>query len=208
MDSLKGICSGLPLNPLPPKQEKRDTSVPHAPNRTPNLSAQEEKVLIWIFSNFSLTILCIIIYLTNSQLLLKKIFLLLRSFPNCFCMLYPWCEKLSRFIFNGQYCPLTYFSFVNYPIIIIILIPISFILHSMTVLSSWLISSFVLIIVSLTPWIIKLESTAMVLFTSNFQISNWFCGGSKSCCERWFNNISFLNALFLYVSYYGSEKAS
>ena len=86
-----------------------------------------------IFFYFFLIILCILIYLTNSQLLLKKKFLLLRNFPNCFCMLYPWCEKLSRFIFNGQYCPLTYFSFVNYPIIIIILIPISFILHSMTV---------------------------------------------------------------------------
>ena len=49
MGSLKEICSGLPLNPLPPKQGKLDTLVPHAPNRTPNLSAHEEKVWVNLF---------------------------------------------------------------------------------------------------------------------------------------------------------------
>ena len=44
MSSLQEICSGIPLNPLPPKQEKRDPAVPHAPTRTPNLSPREEKV--------------------------------------------------------------------------------------------------------------------------------------------------------------------
>ena len=46
MASLKDICSGLPLDPLPFKQEQRDTSVPHAPVRTPSLSPCEEKVII------------------------------------------------------------------------------------------------------------------------------------------------------------------
>ncbi|XP_048462618.1 urocanate hydratase [Rhincodon typus] len=36
------LCSGLPLKPLPPKRG-RDTSLPHAPVRTPNLTTNDEK---------------------------------------------------------------------------------------------------------------------------------------------------------------------
>lgn len=43
MATLKEVCSGLPLDPLPPNQG-RDPSVPHAPTRTPNLTAVEERV--------------------------------------------------------------------------------------------------------------------------------------------------------------------
>lgn len=43
MSSLKDVCSGLPLDPLPPNQG-RDPSVPHAPVRAPNLTAEEERV--------------------------------------------------------------------------------------------------------------------------------------------------------------------
>lgn len=43
MSSLKDVCSGLPLDPLPPNRG-RDPSVPHAPVRTPNLTAEEERV--------------------------------------------------------------------------------------------------------------------------------------------------------------------
>jgi len=45
MSSLEEICSGLPLEPLPPPQA-RDDSVPHAPVRTPNLSLVEEKLAL------------------------------------------------------------------------------------------------------------------------------------------------------------------
>lgn len=43
MSSLKEVCSGLPLDPLPPN-EGRDPSVPHAPVRAPDLTAEEERV--------------------------------------------------------------------------------------------------------------------------------------------------------------------
>ncbi len=43
MSSLKEICGGLPLDPLPPNRG-RDPNVPHAPTRTPNLTAEEERV--------------------------------------------------------------------------------------------------------------------------------------------------------------------
>ena len=43
MPSLKDICSGLPLDPLPRRQQ-RDNAVPHAPVRTPNLTQDEELV--------------------------------------------------------------------------------------------------------------------------------------------------------------------
>ena len=43
MSSLKEVCSGLPLDPLPANRG-RDPSVPHAPLRTPNLTAEEERV--------------------------------------------------------------------------------------------------------------------------------------------------------------------
>ena len=43
MSTLKEICSGLPLDPLPPNRG-RDPHVPHAPVRTPNLTAEEERV--------------------------------------------------------------------------------------------------------------------------------------------------------------------
>ncbi|XP_069045718.1 urocanate hydratase [Lepisosteus oculatus] len=45
MSSLKELCAGLPLSPLPPKRG-RDPGVPHAPVRTPNLSEQEEKLAL------------------------------------------------------------------------------------------------------------------------------------------------------------------
>ncbi|XP_004068534.1 urocanate hydratase [Oryzias latipes] len=45
MASLKEICNGLPLNPLPPNRG-RDPSVPHAPIRTPNLTAEEERLAL------------------------------------------------------------------------------------------------------------------------------------------------------------------
>lgn len=45
MESLKFLCSGLPLDPLPPRRP-RDPSVPHAPVRHPNLSLEEKKASI------------------------------------------------------------------------------------------------------------------------------------------------------------------
>ena len=43
MSSLKGICEGLPVDPLP-RPRGRDESVPHAPVRTPDLSQEEQRV--------------------------------------------------------------------------------------------------------------------------------------------------------------------
>ncbi|KAK6473833.1 urocanate hydratase [Huso huso] len=45
MSSLKEVCGGLPLNPLPPNQG-RSNRVPHAPVRVPNLTPQEEKLAL------------------------------------------------------------------------------------------------------------------------------------------------------------------
>ncbi|XP_057194462.1 urocanate hydratase [Triplophysa rosa] len=45
MSSLKEICAGLPLDPLP-QNRGRDPSVPHAPVRTPNLTAAEERLAL------------------------------------------------------------------------------------------------------------------------------------------------------------------
>uniref|UniRef100_A0A3Q3T3N2 Urocanate hydratase 1 n=1 Tax=Mastacembelus armatus TaxID=205130 RepID=A0A3Q3T3N2_9TELE len=45
MATVKEICSGLPLDPLPPNRG-RDPSVPHAPVRTPNLTAEEERLAL------------------------------------------------------------------------------------------------------------------------------------------------------------------
>uniref|UniRef100_A0A803W4M4 Urocanate hydratase n=1 Tax=Ficedula albicollis TaxID=59894 RepID=A0A803W4M4_FICAL len=45
MTSLKEICRGLPLNPLP-KNKGRRQGIPHAPVRTPNLTAQEKKLAL------------------------------------------------------------------------------------------------------------------------------------------------------------------
>lgn len=42
--SLADLCSGLPLDPLPPPQTARESSVPHAPSRTPGLTREEKKV--------------------------------------------------------------------------------------------------------------------------------------------------------------------
>ena len=42
--SLTELCSGLPLDPLPPPRS-RDPSLPHAPVRTPDLSPAEKKVI-------------------------------------------------------------------------------------------------------------------------------------------------------------------
>ena len=44
MSSLKEICSGLPIDPIPRAPGQRDNSVPHAPVRTLNLSQDEELV--------------------------------------------------------------------------------------------------------------------------------------------------------------------
>ncbi|UJR09861.1 hypothetical protein I4U23_014083 [Adineta vaga] len=43
---LKKLCSGLPLNPLPPPKTSRHTDVPHAPDRKPALSNEERKLAI------------------------------------------------------------------------------------------------------------------------------------------------------------------
>uniref|UniRef100_A0A8C9YMM3 Urocanate hydratase n=1 Tax=Sander lucioperca TaxID=283035 RepID=A0A8C9YMM3_SANLU len=45
MSSLKDICSALPLDPLPPNRG-RDPKLPHAPIRTPNLTAEEERLAL------------------------------------------------------------------------------------------------------------------------------------------------------------------
>ncbi|XP_064632889.1 urocanate hydratase-like [Lineus longissimus] len=45
MSSLKEICQGLPLDPLPERRQ-RDNSIPHAPVLTPNLSPQEERLAL------------------------------------------------------------------------------------------------------------------------------------------------------------------
>ncbi|XP_038266353.1 urocanate hydratase [Dermochelys coriacea] len=45
MSSLEEICEGLPLHPLP-ENRGRKKGVPHAPVRTPNLTAQEEKLAL------------------------------------------------------------------------------------------------------------------------------------------------------------------
>ncbi|CAM5125845.1 unnamed protein product [Eretmochelys imbricata] len=45
MSSLEDICGGLPLHPLP-ENRGRKKGVPHAPVRTPNLTAQEEKLAL------------------------------------------------------------------------------------------------------------------------------------------------------------------
>ena len=43
MATLLEICSGLPVNRLPPAKQ-RDESVPHAPVRVHNLNQSEQKV--------------------------------------------------------------------------------------------------------------------------------------------------------------------
>ncbi|XP_014802140.1 PREDICTED: urocanate hydratase-like [Calidris pugnax] len=45
MTSLKEICRGLPLSPLPENRGRRK-GIPHAPVRTPNLTAQEKKLAL------------------------------------------------------------------------------------------------------------------------------------------------------------------
>ncbi|KAF6026947.1 UROC1 [Bugula neritina] len=40
------LCSGIPLSPLPPRVEKRDESLPHAPVLTPVLSEQDCKLAV------------------------------------------------------------------------------------------------------------------------------------------------------------------
>uniref|UniRef100_A0A6I8N6N1 urocanate hydratase n=1 Tax=Ornithorhynchus anatinus TaxID=9258 RepID=A0A6I8N6N1_ORNAN len=45
MSSLKQLCQGLPLSPLPENKGRR-SGVPHAPVRTPNLSLEEEKLAL------------------------------------------------------------------------------------------------------------------------------------------------------------------
>ncbi|KAI5109487.1 urocanate hydratase [Silurus meridionalis] len=45
MSSLKELCSGLPLDPLPPNQG-RNPAVPHAPIRTPNLTTEEKRLAL------------------------------------------------------------------------------------------------------------------------------------------------------------------
>ncbi|CAF2904808.1 unnamed protein product [Rotaria sp. Silwood2] len=43
---LNKICSGLPLNPLPPPKKTRNTNVPHAPDRKPSLTTKDRKLAI------------------------------------------------------------------------------------------------------------------------------------------------------------------
>jgi len=57
MSNLKELCSGLPLDPLPPNRG-RDPNVPHAPIRTPNLTAEEERVSKYIKNTVVLKRLC------------------------------------------------------------------------------------------------------------------------------------------------------
>ncbi|XP_043979297.1 urocanate hydratase [Gambusia affinis] len=45
MSDLKELCSGLPLDPLPPNRG-RDPNVPHAPVRTPDLTAEEKRLAL------------------------------------------------------------------------------------------------------------------------------------------------------------------
>uniref|UniRef100_UPI00398F3914 urocanate hydratase n=1 Tax=Pristiophorus japonicus TaxID=55135 RepID=UPI00398F3914 len=45
MSSLRELCSGLPLRPLPPNRG-RDSRMPHAPVRTPHLTPEDEKVAL------------------------------------------------------------------------------------------------------------------------------------------------------------------
>uniref|UniRef100_A0AAY5ELF1 urocanate hydratase n=1 Tax=Electrophorus electricus TaxID=8005 RepID=A0AAY5ELF1_ELEEL len=45
MASLKELCGGLPLSPLPANRG-RDPSVPHAPVRTPNLTPEEKRLAL------------------------------------------------------------------------------------------------------------------------------------------------------------------
>ncbi|CAF4974238.1 unnamed protein product [Rotaria socialis] len=41
---LSKICSGLPLNPLPPRKNVRNVNVPHAPDIQSSLTNKERKV--------------------------------------------------------------------------------------------------------------------------------------------------------------------
>ncbi|KAL8621361.1 Urocanate hydratase [Nucella lapillus] len=45
MSSLKEVCGGLPLDPLPPPRP-RDDDVPHAPLRTPDLTPEEQSLAL------------------------------------------------------------------------------------------------------------------------------------------------------------------
>lgn len=45
-DTLQALRGGVPVNPLPPRRD-RDPTVPHAPNRTPNLTRKQEKVGVY-----------------------------------------------------------------------------------------------------------------------------------------------------------------
>ncbi|XP_078066147.1 urocanate hydratase [Mustelus asterias] len=45
MSTLLELCSGIPFHPLPPNRG-RDSKVPHAPIRTPNLTPEEQKVAL------------------------------------------------------------------------------------------------------------------------------------------------------------------
>ncbi|OCT85794.1 hypothetical protein XELAEV_18023965mg [Xenopus laevis] len=45
MISLQELCAGLPLSPLP-QNKGRNNGVPHAPNRTPQLSAEEQRLAL------------------------------------------------------------------------------------------------------------------------------------------------------------------
>ena len=51
-ETLRKICSGIPLNPLPPPKKSRNTNVPHAPDRNPSLTNDERKVIPPFLSNF------------------------------------------------------------------------------------------------------------------------------------------------------------
>lgn len=44
MSTLEEMCSGLPVDPLPPPGRTRNPSVPHAPVRNHRLNSTEQKV--------------------------------------------------------------------------------------------------------------------------------------------------------------------
>lgn len=82
MSSLKEVCSGLPLDPLPPNRG-RDPNVPHAPTRTPDLTAEEERVSK--HANCLLLIVSIT-FITEQCFLMKSRFMILLSTSVTLCL--------------------------------------------------------------------------------------------------------------------------
>lgn len=90
MTSLKEICRGLPLYPLPENRGRRK-GIPHAPVRTPNLTGQEKKVT-WAFpgphfSSFQINAA------QGSRPDCLKCFS--ECSPNFVANVFPWCYNFS-----------------------------------------------------------------------------------------------------------------